>query len=196
MALNTESVSSPPPGVPVTGTAPAGERFGATGGGDRGAVAGVKGGSRSLVPARLHDRRPRAVLRREGRGAPSALGAVDFGSGQQATLQAVTDTADPENKAFWEATPNGKLEISISNPVLRDFFKPGKAYYRGMTIPVSEEGVSLIRALDLRTERIRRLQEALCECQHRDFFQADLHDETCPVYVIAEEQKREYEPRA
>lgn len=53
----------------------------------------------------------------------------------------------------------------------------------------------MVRALDLHKERIRRLQEALCECPHREFFIADLHDETCPVFVIAAEQKKEYEPR-
>ncbi len=46
-----------------------------------------------------------------------------------------------------------------------------------------------VRALDLHKKRIRRLQWALCECRQRGFFQADLHDETCPVYVIADEQK-------
>lgn len=52
-----------------------------------------------------------------------------------------------------------------------------------------------IGALDLHKERIRLLQETLCECPHREFFQAEYHDETCPVFVVAEKQKREYEPR-
>lgn len=39
-------------------------------------------------------------------------------------------------------------------------------------------------AIDLHKKRIRQLQEALCECPHRDIFQASLHDETCPVYVV------------
>jgi hypothetical protein len=45
-----------------------------------------------------------------------------------------------------------------------------------------------IRALDLHKDRIRRLQEELCECQQRDLFQADLHDEACPVYLIASDR--------
>ncbi len=52
-----------------------------------------------------------------------------------------------------------------------------------------------VRALDLHKERIRRLKEALCECPHREFFQADLHDEACPVYVIAAAMRGEYESR-
>lgn len=43
---------------------------------------------------------------------------------------------------------------------------------------------SFVNALDLHKRRIRLLQEALCECQQREFFQAELHDETCPVYVV------------
>lgn len=53
-------------------------------------------------------------------------------------------------------------------------------------------------ALTLHKERIRRLQEALCECPHRDIFQADLHDEVCPVYVVtrdASSQDSEQEVR-
>jgi ferredoxin-thioredoxin reductase catalytic subunit len=61
--------------------------------------------------------------------------------------------------------------------------------------PSSSPAVEVVRALDLHKERIRRLQEELCECQHRDFLQADLHDATCPVYAIAAKMKEEYEPR-
>lgn len=49
------------------------------------------------------------------------------------TLLAVTDTANPENKAFWEATPSGTIEITISNPSARDFLKVGEAYYVDFT---------------------------------------------------------------
>lgn len=50
-------------------------------------------------------------------------------AGEYAVLVAVADDGDPENRAFWQATPYGKLEISISNPAVRGFFKPGAAYY-------------------------------------------------------------------
>jgi hypothetical protein len=48
----------------------------------------------------------------------------------------------------------------------------------------SKVAADFVRALDLHKQRIRLLQEALCECPHRELFQASLHDETCPVYVI------------
>jgi hypothetical protein len=46
----------------------------------------------------------------------------------------------------------------------------------------------LIGALDKHKERIRRLQVALCECEHGDVFKAHLHDSTCPVYIVGSEQ--------
>lgn len=52
----------------------------------------------------------------------------------------------------------------------------------------ADNSADFVNALTLHKERIRRLQEALCECPHRDFFQASLHDELCPVYVIGAEQ--------
>jgi hypothetical protein len=38
------------------------------------------------------------------------------------------DESDP-NKAFWEATPNGKIEMQISNPSAAQQFEVGKEYY-------------------------------------------------------------------
>lgn len=40
-------------------------------------------------------------------------------------------SSDPnsENKAFWEASPNGKLELTITNPAAADVFEPGAEYY-------------------------------------------------------------------
>lgn len=37
--------------------------------------------------------------------------------------------ASEEDKAFWEATPNGKLEMKIDNPNAADFFEVGRQYY-------------------------------------------------------------------
>lgn len=34
-----------------------------------------------------------------------------------------------ENKAFWQATPIGKLEMCITNPYAREFFDAGNEYY-------------------------------------------------------------------
>lgn len=38
-----------------------------------------------------------------------------------------------ENKSFWEATPNGKLEMCITNPNAKDFFVAGTEYYLDFT---------------------------------------------------------------
>jgi hypothetical protein len=55
---------------------------------------------------------------------------------------------------------------------------------RGEVAVAAGREAEWVNALDLHKQRIRQLQEALCECPHRDLFQADLHDETCPVYVV------------
>lgn len=34
-----------------------------------------------------------------------------------------------ENKAFWDATPNGELTMTINNPTAAEFFRPGEEYY-------------------------------------------------------------------
>lgn len=68
--------------------------------------------------------------------------------------------------------------------------KPGWAKRELDRLPEEAEAIAqFIGALDKHKERIRRLQEALCECSHRDIFQAHLHEGTCPVFVIAEEQR-------
>lgn len=38
---------------------------------------------------------------------------------------------DPEhpNRAFWEATPNGRIEMQINNPSAIQNFEVGKEYY-------------------------------------------------------------------
>lgn len=35
---------------------------------------------------------------------------------------------DPEDAPYSTYTPNGNLELTITNPTLRGFFKPGKSY--------------------------------------------------------------------
>lgn len=37
------------------------------------------------------------------------------------------------NKAFWEATPTGTLEMQITNPAVFDFFRPGRKYWLDVT---------------------------------------------------------------
>lgn len=41
------------------------------------------------------------------------------------------------NRAFFEATPNGSLEMTINNPGAFSFFKPGAKYWLDFT-PVEE----------------------------------------------------------
>lgn len=38
-----------------------------------------------------------------------------------------------ENKSFWEATPNGSLEMCITNPKANQFFVAGTEYYLDFT---------------------------------------------------------------
>lgn len=44
-------------------------------------------------------------------------------------------STDPnhENKSFWDATPNGKIEMWISNPNAFKQFELGKEYYVDFT---------------------------------------------------------------
>ncbi len=38
-----------------------------------------------------------------------------------------------ENRKFWEATPSGKLELTINNPAAFECFEAGKEYYIDIT---------------------------------------------------------------
>ncbi|QLE54840.1 hypothetical protein [Nostoc sp. TCL26-01] len=49
-------------------------------------------------------------------------------SGVKVELYPVVNTSD-ENKEFWKATPDGKLEMTITNPNAVDFFEVDKEYY-------------------------------------------------------------------
>lgn len=71
---------------------------------------------------------------------------TDFGAnnGEKAVLGAVTDDGNAENKAFWNATPAGTLEITVNNPDVRGFFKPGQSYY--LDISEASSSSSLIGA--------------------------------------------------
>ncbi len=46
--------------------------------------------------------------------------------------------ADPkvtskEDGSFWEATPNGKLEMTVNNPLAAEQFQPGDVFYISFT---------------------------------------------------------------
>lgn len=50
------------------------------------------------------------------------------------TLRAVySEDPEHENKAFWEATPSGEIEMHITEPDAADFFKLGREYYVDFT---------------------------------------------------------------
>jgi hypothetical protein len=51
----------------------------------------------------------------------------------QVALHPVMDSRTPENKSFWDATPNGELKMTITNPAASEQFVPGKAYYLDFT---------------------------------------------------------------
>lgn len=58
------------------------------------------------------------------------------GGGNTVNLRPVT-TGSEENKNFWQATPNGKLEMYINNPNASSFFTAGDEYYLDFT-PVTK----------------------------------------------------------
>lgn len=37
------------------------------------------------------------------------------------------------NRAFWQATPTGSLEMQINNPAVFTFFRPGSKYWLDFT---------------------------------------------------------------
>lgn len=47
-------------------------------------------------------------------------------------LRPVSGDSD-ENRTFWEATPAGSLEMTITNPLAFDQFLPGQSYYIDFT---------------------------------------------------------------
>lgn len=50
--------------------------------------------------------------------------------GVQVTLTPVFDPGESnENRQFWQATPAGKIELSISNPESAEVFELGESYY-------------------------------------------------------------------
>ena len=53
----------------------------------------------------------------------------DFGYSKTVNLSPVTDDGNPENKAFWEASPSGQLTLRITNKSASAFFAPQKRYY-------------------------------------------------------------------
>lgn len=48
--------------------------------------------------------------------------------GETVTLFPVTESGIPENKRFHEATPGGKIEMTITNKALFGEFQPGQFY--------------------------------------------------------------------
>ncbi len=55
-----------------------------------------------------------------------------YGGVEELAMSAVTSSDamdDPEAMEFWDATPGGKLEITISNPALHGHFNPGDDCY-------------------------------------------------------------------
>ncbi len=57
--------------------------------------------------------------------------------GEKVTMYPVY-SPEGENKDFWDATPNGKLEMTINNTNAQGRFQPGQEYYLDFT--PSQEG--------------------------------------------------------
>lgn len=50
------------------------------------------------------------------------------GSGR-VKMEAVHDTATPENERFTKYTPSGELSMHVDNPPALEVFRPGKVFY-------------------------------------------------------------------
>lgn len=55
-------------------------------------------------------------------------------------LRAVYGDNSPENKAFWNATPSGKVELNVINQTAAAQFEIGKEYYLDFTLVESSDG--------------------------------------------------------
>lgn len=59
---------------------------------------------------------------------------TDYGvSGKSVKLSAMYSSGKPEDNQFAAATPQGTLEMWVSNPKTMDYFTPGKSYYLDFT---------------------------------------------------------------
>lgn len=56
----------------------------------------------------------------------------DYGTWQKVALSAQYSSSKEDNQ-FAAATPSGTLEMTISNPAVFGFLKPGKQYYLEFT---------------------------------------------------------------
>jgi hypothetical protein len=61
-----------------------------------------------------------------------------YGGMKQPTVKlsavtAQTEPDNPENKAFWSATPQGQVSLTVTNPDAAEIFELGKTYYVDFT---------------------------------------------------------------
>jgi hypothetical protein len=52
---------------------------------------------------------------------------------REITLSPCYDKSNPEDVSFSEATPSGTINFTLTNPDLKDEFKPGTTYYVDFT---------------------------------------------------------------
>lgn len=52
---------------------------------------------------------------------------------EHVVLRATYDKSIDEHRSFNAASPNGMMEVSIDNPAVHGFFKPGEYYYLTVT---------------------------------------------------------------
>lgn len=50
-------------------------------------------------------------------------------NGDRYVFTTVYDPSIPEDRRFCEATPSGRIEMLINNPVAQQFFEQGQDYY-------------------------------------------------------------------
>ena len=50
-------------------------------------------------------------------------------NGGSRSIRLTAVTGEPEDRAFWEATPAGEIELQLVNPQTADLFSPGKSFF-------------------------------------------------------------------
>lgn len=60
-------------------------------------------------------------------------------------------STDPnhENKQFWDATPQGDLNMTINNPAAAEFFEPGKEYYLDFQRSATDAAERLLDSIEV-----------------------------------------------
>ncbi|WP_218963862.1 hypothetical protein [Nostoc linckia] len=87
---------------------------------------------------------------------------------------------DAENAEFWKATPNGKLEMCITNPNAKNSFQPGVYYWLDFVLipdnqPSIDQSIDNLDSLDkeILFQMIKHLNDKITELETVNTSQRD-----------------------